>query len=406
MSRTIAIIGTLDTKGDQVEYLKNKIQVKDHKALVIDVGVLGDPGCPADITRQQVAEAANTTIDAVIEMGGVGNETKSIGKMGDGVCRLLKEMDQQGELDALLAVGGSMGTSLAIRAIEVLPFQMPKVILSTIANSPAIDPDVYAHNVMMIPWVGGLWGINEISKMILNQAAGVIVGAAEAYEKGSFSEKRMIGVVSLGMSGARFLFHLRPALEKKGYDIATFHATGMGSRLLEKAVEEGYIDAVLELCAGFELVNEEYSSVFGPGPHKLEAAIKRGIPMIVSLGSMEITSWGPIKPIPEKLQGRPQFEHNPLLIGILTTLEERLTAAKKLAEKLNRTTGPTALIIPLIPPYGQTKYGLADPEGMEAVRKELRKNLDPKVKVFEIDSSEEDPKFTSKVMELLEEMIQ
>jgi uncharacterized protein (UPF0261 family) len=121
---------------------------------------------------------------------------------------------------------------------------------------------------------------------------------------------------------------------------------------------------------------------------------------------MEITSWGPIKPIPEKLQGRPQFEHNPLLIGILTTLEERLTAAKKLAEKLNRTTGPTALIIPLIPPYGQTKYGLADPKGMEAVRKELRKNLDPKVKVFEIDSSEEDPKFTSKVMELLEEMIQ
>jgi uncharacterized protein (UPF0261 family) len=306
----------------------------------------------------------------------------------------------------MLAVGGSMGTSLAIRTAQILPFQMPKVILSTIANSLAIDPNVYAHNVMMIPWVGGLWGINEISKMILNQAAGVIAGAVEAYEKGSFGEKRIIGVVSLGMSGARFLVHLRPALEKKGYDIATFHATGMGSRLLEKVVEEGYINAVLELCAGFELVNEEYSSVFGPGPHKLEAVIKRGIPMIVSLGSMEITSWGPIKPIPEKLQGRPQFEHNPLLIGILTTLEERLAAAEKLAEKLNRTTGPTALIIPLIPPYGQTKYGLADPEGMEAVRNALKKNLDPKVRVFEVESSEEDPKFTSKVMELLEEMIQ
>lgn len=127
--------------------------------------------------------------------------------------------------------------------------------------------------------------------------------------------------------------------------------------------------------------------------------------MIVSLGAMEITSWGPIKPIPEKLQGRPNFEHNPLLIGILTTLEERLAAARKLAEKLNQTTGPTVLLIPLIPPYGQTKYGLADPEGMAAVREELRANLEEKIQVYEIDASEEDPKFTSKVMELLEKMI-
>ena len=406
MSKAIAIIGTLDTKGDQVEYLHGKIEEKGHKAIVIDVGILGDPGCPADITRQQVAEAAGTTIEAVIEMGGVGKETKSMGKMTEGVCRILQGLNDKGDLDGLLALGGSMGTSLAIKAVEVVPFQMPKVILSTIANSPAIDPDVYAHNVMMIPWVGGLWGINEISKMILNQAAGVVVGAVKAYEKVSLGEKKMIGVVSLGMSGARFLYHLRPALEKKGYDVATFHATGMGPRLLEKAVEEGYIDAVLELCAGFELVNEEYGSVFGPGPRKLEAAARRGIPMIVSLGAMEITSWGPIKPIPDKLKGRPNFEHNPLLIGIVTTLEERLAAARKLVEKLNRATGPTALLLPLIPPYGQTKYGLADPEGMEAVRKVLKEGLDSKVKVFEIDASEEDPKFTSKVMALLEEMIQ
>lgn len=403
--KKIAILGTLDTKGDQVDYLRSVIESKGHDTVVIDVGVLGEPTCTPTMTRHQVAGAAGMTLEEIITLGHKGQEAKSLRKMTEGARNILADLNEKENVDGVIALGGSMGTALALRAMEVLPLTLPKIILSTMAYSPTIDPDCFSHNIIMIPWIGGLWGINEVAKRILNQAAGAITATCEAYERSPISAKKLIGVSSFGMASSLFLFHLRPELEKRDCEVAVFHPTGMNSRLLEKAIEDGSIDMSLELTIGSELTTIIVDSASSPSRNRLEAAISRGIPMILSQGNMEVCTWGPVKPIPENYAGRRRYEHNPLLWIINTRLEDRLAAIRMLTEKLNRATGPTAFVFPRRRPLGITKYGLADPEGMDMIRQELKGNLKSDVNFVEVDCSADDAPFAQKVISLMDEML-
>lgn len=405
MAKSIAVIGTLDSKGDQVEYLRQGIEKRGCRTIVIDVGVLGEPACEANITKHQVAEAAGTTIDDIIAMGVKGQEIKSMNKMAEGCRQIIKDMNGKEEIDAFLAVGGSMGTSLALHVVEVLPLALPKMLVSTIANSPAINPDYYAHNLIMVPWIGGLWGINELSKIILDQVVALITAASEVYERKPLCSKRLVGVAALGMAASNYLAHLRPALEKRDFEVSVFHATGMGPRLLEKAIADGSVDVALELFVGHEITMDVLGSGFSPGPQRLEAAIKQGTPMIVSHGILEVISWPAYVPLTGQLADRPHLEHNNLLWMLFTTREERLEAAKILTEKLNRTTGPTAVVLPLKPARGVTQYGIDDPEGNELFREELKGNLKPEIKVVEVDATQDDPEFSEQVVAVVDEMM-
>jgi uncharacterized protein (UPF0261 family) len=406
MAKTIAVIGTLDTKGDQIKYIKEKIEGKGHKPLVIDVGVLGQTPFEPDITKNLVAEAAGTTIEDVAAMG-PQREADAIMTMAKGVRALLNDLNKKGEIDGVLAAGGSLGTSLALEAISDLPFAMPKIILSTVANSPAINPDQVANNVVMVLWAGGLWGINTFGKSLLDQAAAMIIGSAEAYERDTTTDRKVIGVTSLGMNATRFLFHLRPALMERNYEVAVFHATGMSTRAFEKAVESRSFDFVLDFQAGQELVSEICGSLFSPGPKRLEAAAKSGVPQIVSLGmqEMEMCLWGSYKPIPEHMVDRMTFIHNPILSVIFTNLEEKVNMARLLAKKLNEASGPVTLIVALKPSLGVTKWVPGSAENMEAVRRELRANLKSTVRYEEVNCSTDDKEFSDRVLEIMDEMM-
>ena len=404
MMRSISIIGTLDTKGDQVDYLTGKIKDKGHQVIILDVGVLGEPGGEADITRHEVAKAAGTTLEELAALG-PGKEAEAMGKMAAGAQVILKDIYEKKRVDGVMALGGSMGTSLALKVMEVLPLGMPKLVLSTIANSPAVNPDFLSHNVLMVPLMGGLWGLNEFSKRSLDQAVGLIVGSTEAYERKPITNKKLIGVTSLGMSAARYLYHLRPALAERNYEVAVFHATGMNTRLFEKAVRDGLFDFVLDLYAGQELINGICGSLFDPGPHRLEAAAMSGVPQIVSLGIFEMCLWGSYKPIPEAFAGRRILQHNPILWMTFTNLDEKVKMAQMLADKLNRAKGPAAIIIPLKPPQGLTKWGLEHLEGLAAVRKELKKNLNSKVNYVEVEASTDDKEFSDWMLELMDHMM-
>ena len=404
MSKSIAIIGTLDTKGDQVEYIKERIEGRGHRTIVIDVGVLGEPNCEASVTRHQVAEAAGMTLDEIIAMGDKGQEIKSMGKMKEGCREILMDLNDKQNIDGMLAVGGSMGTALALDVSDFLPLAFPKIILSTIANSPAINPDYYTNNIIMLPWVGGLWGINEVSQTILDQAAAMISAAAEVYERKPLSSKKLIGAVGLGMAASQYLKHLRAPLDKRGYEVSVFHATGMGPRLFEKAIADGSIDVALELFVGHEITMELLGSGYGPGPNKLEAAIKTGTPLIVSHGILEVISWPAFMPLTGKLKDRPHLEHNTLLWMLFTTREERMEAAKILVEKLNRTRGPTAVVLPDVPAYGVRKYNIDDPESMKAFQEYLKDSLKSEIKIVEVEECQDDPPFSEAVIELIDEM--
>ena len=412
MSKVIAIIGTLDTKGDQIQYLKKLIEAIGHQVCVIDVGILGDVPIEPAISRHQVAEAAGTSIQELIDLR---HEWMSMERMTEGASKIVKELHSKNRLDGALAVGGSIGTALALSVMKALPIGVPKLIVSTVAYSPGITPDMVSGDLMMLPWVAGLWGFNKMSKRVLETAAGAISGAVELYDKEKVNTKKVVAVSSLGGTVCQYMNQLKPALEERGYEVAVFHVTGMSGRLLEQAITEGSISAVLDLSVGVEILNEVCNGVASAGEHRLEAAAKCGVPQIVSPGAIEAFHWGEDKPFPAKYKERPQHRHNPILNVILSSKRERAAVGRFMAEKLNMAAGPTIVVIPMRgfePPMRPASLdafwqGILTPhEGLKAFRRAFMRNLkNPKVKVVTLDGGFNDPPYVTTILSLFDEMM-
>ncbi len=419
MGKSIAIIGTLDTKGDQLEYLVELIEGQGHQVIMVDVGVLGDVPFKPTISREEVAEASGSDLKQIIAYV---DECRAMVRMAEGASKLIKDLCSDRKLSGVLAVGGSMGTDLALEVMRGLPLGMPKLILSTIAYLPAITPDLVNGDIMMLPWVAGLWGLNSMSSQVLEIAAGAISGAARAYEKKqSTRRKKIVGVTSLGQTIWRYMTHLKPALEERGYEVAVFHPVGMGGRLLERAVGDGSISAVLDLCVGVELLNDVTGGVASAGKHRLEAAGRLGIPQIISPGTLQVFHWGVDRPFPPEYRDRPQHLHNRLLRVVIGSTEEKAAAGELMAEKLNRATGPMAVVIPMKGAqhaHGPEKFSdpreldpffrsfLNPEEGLEAFRKGLMRNLKPEIQVVVLeDAGLNDQPYMKTVLSLFDEMM-
>jgi len=399
----IGIIGTLDTKGEQIKYLKGKIEALGHRAIVIDAGVLGKVPFEPDISRQQVAEASGSSLE---EISAYDDESNAIGKMEEGASEILRELWSTGNLDGLLGLGGTMGTSLALTVMRSVPFDLPKLIVSTCAFAPFITPDKVSGDLMMIEWPAGLWGLNSMSKVALNIAAGAISGAAEARDRSAVRGKRTVGITTLGPSVCTYLNPTKAYLEKKGFEVAAFHTQGMGGRMFEQAIGEGFIEVALDLGT-CELVNEIAGGAYIAGKERLETAGRMGIPQIVAPGCLDIFGWSTGKPFPGRLRTRPKHEHYSLVTAIKSSKEEKAKTGRLMAEKLNKATGPTAVSIPIQGTSAWDSPGgfSYDPEGREAFRKTLRKNLKPEVRVIELDAHINDVVFSDEVMRLFDQMV-
>jgi uncharacterized protein (UPF0261 family) len=423
MPKSIAVIGTMDTKGDQIEYLKDQIEGNGHRTTMIDVGVLGPVPFEAIISRERVAEAAGSSLKDVIALN---DDFLAMTKMAEGASRIIKELSSKGILEGVIAIGGSQGTALALSVMKAVPLGVPKVIVTTVAYSQLITPDmVSGDDVMMIPWTAGLWGLNSMSRWVMETAAGAISGAADAYKKRMATKKRIVGVTSLGGSVNRYMSQLKPALEKRGYEVAVFHVTGMSGRLFERAIRDGFITFSLDLSVGVELLNTVTDGACAAGVHRLEAACDMGIPQIVSPGAIEAFHWGKDRPFPAKYENRPQHQHNALILTVGSSMEEKAATGKLMAEKLNMAKGPTVVVLPMRrtigagdnpklpagapPPEGFSKFtkalmNLALP-GMEAFRETLIKNIRPDIKVVTLDVGFNDPPYTEAVLKLFDEMM-
>jgi uncharacterized protein (UPF0261 family) len=421
MARSIVILGTLDTKGDQLEYLKALIEKRGHEACVVDVGVLGPvPFTPA-VSRQEVAKASGSTLEDIIALK---DPHSAMAQMAKGASEIVKQLHARGNLDGMAAVGGSMGTALALAVIKVVPIRVPKLLITTVAYSAAITPDmVSGDNVMMLPWVAGLWGLNSISKGVLEMAAGAISGAAEQYDRAHVDEKQVVGVTSLGGSVTRYMNQLKPALEEKGFDVAVFHVTGMSGRMYERAIADGLINVSLDLSVGVELLNQVTGGVCTAGAQRLEAAGKKGIPQIVSPGAIEAFHWGADRPFPARYKSRPHHRHNAILLTVMSSPREMGAVGKLMAGKLNNARGPTAVVIPMkgfltrpkkapvpqshtareVAAFREALMDVSAP-GLAAFRKALLKHVKPKVEVVELDAGLNDPPYVETVLRLFDEM--
>jgi uncharacterized protein (UPF0261 family) len=386
---TVVLLGTLDTKGEEYEFLRRRVLDAGVDALLVDTGVLGSPLAEPDISRQQVAEAAGADVQ---ELAASEDRGAAVEAMACGAAEIVKDLHAQERLDAVLALGGSGGTAIAAQAVRELPVGVPKLIVSTMASGDT-RPYVGAVDVTLMYSVVDMAGLNPISERILGNAAAAAAGMAKAQRLGAESEKPLVGATMFGVT-TLCVTEARKRLEELGYEVLVFHATGTGGQSMEALMRSGFITASLDVTTT-ELADELVGGVLSAGPDRLEAAGELGIPQIVSLGALDMVNFGPSETVPAEFRDRLLYKHNPTVTLMRTTPEECAELGRIIARKLNGARGPLTVFVPLkgvslIATEGQVFH---DPAADEALFGTLRENLDPEVDLRELDLDVNDPEF-------------
>lgn len=399
---TILIVGTADTKADELLFMRKCIEDEGANAIIMDVGVLGSPPFKPELTNSDVAVAAGMTIQQVIDLG---DENHAMNKMSEGAVNLTLDLYKAGKIHGILALGGTMGTDLALDVTAALPLGMPKFIVTTVAYSHLIPPERLAPDLMMILWAGGLYGLNSICKSILSQAAGAVLGACSTVVPVAKNRPK-VAIISLGKSCLRYMVRLTPMLESRGFEPVVFHATGMGGRAMESLIEQGEFVAVFDFALQ-EVANHVMGSVVTAGENRLEAAGRKGIPQIVAPGAsdlIDVQSW---KSLPYELAERPYHVHNRLIGSYLTNAEERRTIAQAVSEKLAKASGPTAFLLPLkgIQAWDREGQPLHDPVSHEAYIDEFRHRIKAPVEFIELSMHINDDQFVDAALSKFDEWV-
>ena len=400
MSRapTILLIGTADTKSAELLFMRGCIEAGGGRVVVMDVGVLDGAPFTPDIPNTEVAAAAGKT---VAEVAASGDENSAMTLMARGAARLAARWQAEGRIDGLLALGGTMGTDLALDVAQALPLGVPKVLVSTIAYSHLLPPERIPPDLIMVLWAGGLYGLNSLCRSALSQAAGAVLGACRQACVPAF-EKPLVGMTSLGSSALTYMKTLKPALEARGYEVAVFHTTGMGGRAFEALAAEGRFCAVMDFSLQ-ELANQLGGSCVTAGPDRLLGAGRAGTPQIVAPGAIDMLDYPAWQSTPEGLEGRPTHIHNRLLASALSAPAFRRGVAAEIARRLARAEGATCLLMPLQGIEGWDRPGepLHDPEGLAAFTEALRGSVDP-ARLVELDAHINDSAFCDAALQVFD----
>jgi uncharacterized protein (UPF0261 family) len=371
---TIAILGTMDTKGEEHGFVARLIRQRGHTPLVIDVGTLEAPRLAPDIPREEVARAAGADLASLVALRDRG---ESVAAMSRGAPVILARLHAARRIDGVISLGGGGGTAIATAAMRVLPIGFPKVMVSTLAGGN-VSPYVGSRDIVMFPSIVDVAGLNRISRAILTRAAGAICGMVETPVPEG--EDRPIVVASQFGNTTPCVDHARRLLEAAGFEVLVFHATGVGGRTLESIVESGMVAGVLDITTT-EWADELVGGILGAGPTRLEAAARRGVPAIVTPGCLDMVNFGPPETVPAKFQGRNFYQHNPQVTLMRTTPAEAAELGRILAEKVNLSVGPVVVLLPLraisiISAPGQKFHDAeADAALFQSIRTHLRKDI-------------------------------
>lgn len=398
----ILVIGTGDTKSDELLFMRERIAEAGGVPILMDVSILGTPPYRPEHDKHAVATAAGTTIDA---LAASGDENTAMSGMALGAARLARRLHETGAIDAMIAIGGTMGTDLALDVALALPLGVPKFVVSTIAFSHLMPPERIAADLMMILWAGGLYGLNSACTSVLSQACGAVVGAARSAIRPA-RERPVIGMTSLGKSCLTYMVTLKPELERRGYEVVIFHTTGMGGRAMESMAAQRGFAAVLDLSLQ-EVANHLNGSVVNSGPDRLENAGKEGIPQIVAPGAIDMVDFPTWQPVPTDLANRPLHAHNRLLASATSHPQDRRRIARAIGEKLAAAQGPTAFVLPAggIQQWDQAGEPLHDPEGLAAFLDEMRAAIRPPVELHEIEGHINSPAFVETVLAIFDRWV-
>lgn len=403
MSRPrILIVGTVDTKSEEIGFLAEQVRAAGGEPRIMDVGVLARGHIRPDLSNTEVAAAAGVTLQQVIDSG---DENSAMALMALGAGRLALQWHGEGRIDGLLCLGGTMGTDLSLDVASSLPLGVPKVVLSTVAFSPLLPPERLPPDLMMVLWAGGLYGLNSLCRSALAQAAGAVVGACRVAHAPRF-ERPMVGMTSLGSSALKYMVLLKPELEKRGFELAVFHTTGMGGRAFESLAAQGRFACVMDFSLQ-ELVNQMAGSVVSAGPDRLLAAARAGVPMIVAPGATDMVDYPAWGPPPARFAARAAHAHNRLIASVSIDAAMRREVAREIAARLRQATGPAHLLLPLqgIEEWDRAGAPLHDAEGLQAFMDEMQRSDCAPARVQALDAHINDTAFVQQVLAVFDDWL-
>jgi uncharacterized protein (UPF0261 family) len=404
MAHTVLLIGTLDTKGSEYAFVRDRVLALGCHVLVMDLGIQGEPSFTPDIPAADVARAGGDSLSALRTRGDRG---AAVDVMQRGACALVPALYAQHRFDGVLGLGGGGGTTMITAAMRTLPVGVPKVMVSTMASGNTA-PYVDVKDITMMYSVIDIAGLNPLSRRILGNAAGAVSGMVGAQLPASADrpvDKPLLAATMFGVT-TPCVTAVREQLERAGYDVLVFHATGAGGRAMEGLIDEGYFAGVVDVTTT-EWCDEVVGGVLSAGPDRLAAAGRKGIPQVVSVGALDMVNFGGVETVPSRFRERLLYRHNQTVTLMRTTADECAVIGRRIAEQLNRASGPVVLVLPLrgvsaIDAEGQPFH---DPDADRALFAAFREHAAPQVRIVEVDAHINDAAFArvlaSHMLELL-----
>ncbi len=400
--KTIVILATLDTKGQETQYMREQIEAIGDKALVIDVGVVGQPAARADISREQVAEAGGTALSTLLE-----DPDREIAApvMAAGATVLVTKLVEEDKVQGIVAMGGTQGTTLATKVMRALPYGLPKVMVSTMASGN-VAPWVDIKDITMMFSVTDILGLNPVMRMVLANAAGAVCGMANVdvvLEKG---DKPLVAVTTVGITTQGAMKAIE-VLEQAGYETIVFHAIGPGGRAMEQLMEEGIIGAVLDYST-IEVSNEMYDALLAGGDKRLTTAGQLGLPQVLCPGAIEVLVYNEPETVPPPFDTRTLIRHSPQITDVRLNGDEMAAVGLEVARRLSQTTDEAIFMIPTAgyDSYAVEGEGFYDPESDQAFVDALRANLPGNFTIIERDTHIDDPAFATEAAQHLIRLIE
>ncbi|MBO9607383.1 MAG: Tm-1-like ATP-binding domain-containing protein [Paenibacillaceae bacterium] len=404
MAAKAVLIGALDTKGAEFQFVADTIRRMGVEVFTVDTGVISEPLFTPDVTAAEVAAAAGTSLDALRAQNDRGG---AVAAMTRGAAVVVERLLAEGFVGGLFGMGGTAGTTIGAAAMQAAPIGLPKVLVSTVASGNT-RPYVGVKDIVMMYSVVDIAGINKLSRRILSNAAyalgGMIQGRlAEAEEA---DDKVTIGMTMFGVT-TPCVTRVRETLEAQGYDTLVFHATGTGGQAMEELIRAGFIKGVADVTTT-ELADELVGGIFSAGPNRLDAAVQAGIPQVVSVGALDMVNFGPRDTVPARFADRTFYQHNPTTTLMRTTTEENAALGRTLAGKLNAATGPLIVVFPhggvsLLDRAGQAFDGA---EQRQALYAGIRSVLRADIPLLDMDGDINDPAVSQTIAEQLLKLLQ
>lgn len=397
---SVFLLATLDTKGAEAAFVRDRLRELEIQVTLVDTGCLGSPPIAAEIPRARIYEAAGTTLEAVQQRQDRG---QAITLAAAGAARLVVSAYQRSELDGVLALGGSAGTTIGTAAMRALPIGVPKLMVSTLASGQ-VRPYVQDKDILMLNSVVDIAGLNRLSRQILAAAAAAMTGLVQHRLPASSTDRPLVAASMFGVT-TPCVQRAREVLEQAGFEVLVFHATGNGGQAMESLIADGLVAGVLDITTT-ELADELVGGILSAGPDRLTSAARRGVPQVVSVGALDMVNFGPPETTPEKFCGRKFYHHNPSVTLMRTTVDENARLGAELGRKVSESTGPAAILLPLRGVSAIDRQGqpFDDPAARQALFSAIR-STHGRAELIELDQHINDPLFAEAAAGKLLELI-